>query len=101
MFAALRAGQVNAAWTSTADPDIPADLVVLADGTGTDPGRERGAAVSPQRAAESQLLALNEVAGVLDTAALVEMRRQVAAGADPGEVADRGWPSTRWANSRR
>jgi hypothetical protein len=30
------------------------------------------------------------VAGVLDTAALVEMRRQVIAGADPQAVAD-GW----------
>jgi glycine betaine/choline ABC-type transport system substrate-binding protein len=37
---------------------------------------------------ERQLLAINEVAGVLDTAALVEMRRQVAEGADPQAVAD-------------
>ncbi len=35
-----------------------------------------------------QLLAINEIAGVLDTAALVAMRRRVAAGADPGVVAD-------------
>lgn len=39
---------------------------------------------------ERQLLAVNEVGGVLDTAALVDMRRQVAGGADPQAVAD-GW----------
>jgi glycine betaine/choline ABC-type transport system substrate-binding protein len=39
---------------------------------------------------DRQLLAINEVAGVLDTAALVEMRRQVAGGAHPQAVAD-GW----------
>ncbi len=33
LFEALRSGQVNAAWTSTADADIPADVVVLADRT--------------------------------------------------------------------
>jgi glycine betaine/choline ABC-type transport system substrate-binding protein len=37
---------------------------------------------------ERQLLAINEVASVLDDAALVEMRRQVADGADPQAVAD-------------
>jgi glycine betaine/choline ABC-type transport system substrate-binding protein len=41
---------------------------------------------------DRQLLAVNEVAGVLDTAALVEMRRQVIGGADPQAVAD-GWLS--------
>ena len=33
LFDALRAGKINAAWTTTAAPDIPADLVVLADRT--------------------------------------------------------------------
>ena len=37
---------------------------------------------------EMQVLALNEVAGVLDTAGLVQMRRQVDAGSDPAHVAD-------------
>ena len=36
---------------------------------------------------DRQLLAINEVAGVLDTAALADMRRQVAGGADPQAVA--------------
>jgi glycine betaine/choline ABC-type transport system substrate-binding protein len=39
---------------------------------------------------DRELLAINEVAGVLDTAALVQMRRQVIGGADPQTVAD-GW----------
>ena len=33
LFAAVRAGQVNAAWTSTAAPDIPAELLMLSDRT--------------------------------------------------------------------
>jgi glycine betaine/choline ABC-type transport system substrate-binding protein len=37
---------------------------------------------------ESQVLALNEVAGVLDTAALAEMQQAVDDGADPARVAD-------------
>jgi glycine betaine/choline ABC-type transport system substrate-binding protein len=36
---------------------------------------------------EAQVLALNEVAGVLDTAALADMRAQVEDGTDPGLVA--------------
>jgi glycine betaine/choline ABC-type transport system substrate-binding protein len=39
---------------------------------------------------DRQLLAINEVAGVLDTAALAEMRRQLAGGAGPQAVAA-GW----------
>ena len=31
LFAALRAGQINAAWTTTATPNIPSELVVLSD----------------------------------------------------------------------
>jgi glycine betaine/proline transport system substrate-binding protein len=34
-----------------------------------------------------QVLAINEIAGVLDTAALKRMRQQVADGADPRSVA--------------
>ena len=37
---------------------------------------------------DRQVLAINEIAGVLDTAALVDMRRQVADGADPRTVAE-------------
>ncbi|REO06216.1 hypothetical protein DSI85_06815, partial [Mycobacterium tuberculosis] len=91
MFAALRAGQLVAAWTTTADPDIPADLIMLTDGK---PALIRAENIVPlyrrNALTERQLLAVNEVAGVLDTTALIGMRRQVAAGADPAAVAA-GW----------
>lgn len=89
MFAALRAGQLTAAWTSTASPDVPSDLVVLADGKPALVQAEN--VVSLYRRNEltdRQVLAINEVAGVLDTAALVDMHRQVIAGANPQTVAD-------------
>ncbi|MCV7257461.1 glycine betaine ABC transporter substrate-binding protein [Mycobacterium shimoidei] len=89
MFAALRAGQVTAAWTSTAAPDVPDDVVMLADGK---PALVQAENVVPlyrrNVLTDRQLLAINEVAGVLDTAALVDLRRQVAKGADPQAVAD-------------
>jgi glycine betaine/choline ABC-type transport system substrate-binding protein len=91
LFVALRAGQPTAAWTTTADPNIPADLVSLADGK---PALIRAENVVPlyrrNALSDRQLLAINEVAGVLDTAALADMRRQVAGGADPQAVAG-GW----------
>jgi glycine betaine/choline ABC-type transport system substrate-binding protein len=91
VFAALRAAQLTAAWTTTADPGIPADLVSLADGK---PALIQAENVVPlyrrNALSDRQLLAINEVAGVLDTAALADMRRQVAGGADPQAVAG-GW----------
>ena len=91
MLAALGAGQLTAAWTTTANPDIPADLVMLADGK---PALIQAENVVPlyrrNALTDRQLLAINEVAGVLDTAALAEMRREVAGGADPQAVAG-GW----------
>ena len=89
LFAAVKAGEVTAAWTTTADPNVPADLVVLTDGK---PALLQAENVVPlyrrNELTDRQLLAVNEVAGVLDTAAMVEMRRQVSAGADPQAVAD-------------
>ena len=89
IFDALRAGRINAAWTTTADPDVPGDLVVLADRR---PPLVPAENVVPlyrrNQLSEREVLALNEVAGEFDTAALVDMRRQVAGGADPGEVAE-------------
>ncbi len=91
MLAALRSGELTAAWTTTAAPDIPADLVVLVDGK---PALIQAENVVPlyRRNAlrDRQLLALNEIAGVLDTGALADMRRQIAGGADPQAVAG-GW----------
>lgn len=91
LFAAVRGGQPVAGWTTTADPDSPVDLVALTDGK---PSLIRAENVVPlyrrNALSDRQLLAINEVAGVLDTAALADMRRQVAGGADPQAVAG-GW----------
>lgn len=88
LFAELGAGNLTAAWTTTANPGIPADVVVLAD---RKPALIRAENVVPlyrrNALTDRQLLAINEVAGVLDTAALAEMRRQVEGGADPQVVA--------------
>jgi glycine betaine/choline ABC-type transport system substrate-binding protein len=89
LFDALKGGQINAAWTSTADPAIPDDVVVLAD---KDPPLVRAENVVPlcrrNGLSESQVLALNEIAGEFDTNALADMRRQLARGADPRQVAE-------------
>ena len=69
LFEGLRTGQVNAVWTSTADPDIPADAVVLADRTSLIRAENVVPLYRRNGLSEMQLLALNEVAGVLDTAA--------------------------------
>jgi glycine betaine/choline ABC-type transport system substrate-binding protein len=88
LFAALRAGQINAAWTTTAAPDIPAELLMLSDRTSLIRAENLVPLYRRNELTESQVLALNEVAGVLDTAALAQMRAQVADGTDPGLVAD-------------
>ena len=80
LFAALRSGQVNAAWTSTAAPDVPDDAVVLSDRTSLIRAENVVPLYRRNELTESQVLALNEIAGVLDTGALADMRRQVADG---------------------
>ena len=89
LFRALRSGRLTAAWTGTAAPETPDDLVVLTDRT---PTLVRAENVVPlyrrNELAEPQLLSLNQVAGALDTATLVQLRRAVADGADPQDVAD-------------
>ncbi len=87
LFDALRAGKVNAAWTTTAAPDSPADLVVLADRTSLIRAENVVPLYRRNELTEPQVLAINELAGVLDTAALAQMRGQVSDGADPGAVA--------------
>ncbi|AGZ50023.1 glycine betaine ABC transporter substrate-binding protein [Mycobacterium kansasii] len=88
MLTALRAGQLTAGWTTTANPANPADLVVLNDGKDALIQAENVVPLYRRNTlTDRQRLAINEVAGVLDTAALVEMRRQVAGGADPQAVA--------------
>jgi glycine betaine/choline ABC-type transport system substrate-binding protein len=89
LFNALRKGEVTAVWVSTATPDMPGDIVTLND---RKPDLVQAENVVPlyrrNELGEMQLRAINEIAGVLDTASLLEMRRQVAQGADPRSVAD-------------
>jgi osmoprotectant transport system substrate-binding protein len=87
LFDAARAGDVDAAWTTTASPGIPTDLVVLADSTSVVRAENVVPLYRRNTLGESQVLALNEVAGVLDTAALAEMRERVRDGDDPAVVA--------------
>jgi glycine betaine/choline ABC-type transport system substrate-binding protein len=88
LFAALRARQINAAWTTTATPGIPAELLMLSDRTSLIRAENLVPLYRRNELTETQVLALNEVAGVLDTAALAQMRGQVDDGADPAQVAD-------------
>jgi len=88
MFAAIRAGELTAGWTTTADPGVPGDLVALADRKPALIPAENVVPLYRRNAlSDRQLLAINEIAGVLDTAALADMRRQVAGGADPQAAA--------------
>jgi glycine betaine/choline ABC-type transport system substrate-binding protein len=88
LFAALRAGQISAAWTTAATPNIPSELVVLSDKTALIQAENIVPLYRRNELNEQQVLALNEVAGVLDTGSLADMRRQVAEGKEPGLVAD-------------
>lgn len=89
MFTALEKGDIDAGWTSTAAPDAPETVALLIDGS---PALVQAENVVPlyRRAelSERQVLALNEVAGVLDTAGLTAMRRRVDGGADPQVVVE-------------
>lgn len=89
MFAALKSAQIDAAWTSTAAPDVPPQAVVLSDKTDLIRAENLVPLYRRNQLTESQVLAVNEIAGVLDTGSLAEMLRQVAGGADPGAVAGR------------
>ena len=89
MFDALRAGSITAAWTYTADVAVPDGVVVLVDRKPTlVPAQNVVALYRRNELNQMQLRAINEIAGVLDTAALVDMLRQVRAGADPRSVAE-------------
>jgi glycine betaine/choline ABC-type transport system substrate-binding protein len=88
LFGALRAGRVGAAWTSTAAGGIPDDAVVLTDRTSVIRAENVVPLYRRNELSERQVLALNEIAGELDTGSLADMLRKVAAGTDPGAVAD-------------
>jgi glycine betaine/choline ABC-type transport system substrate-binding protein len=87
LFASLRAGQVNAAWTSTAAPNLPDNTVVLSDRTALIRAENVVPLYRRNELGEQQVLALNQIAGELDTGAIADMRRQVAEGKEPGVVA--------------
>ncbi|RAV12037.1 hypothetical protein DQP55_12710 [Mycolicibacterium sp. GF69] len=88
VFDAVRSGRARAAWTTTAAPGIPPELLMLSDRTSLIRAQNLVPLYRRNTLNERQVLALNEVAGVLDTAALAQMRAEVADGADPGHVAD-------------
>lgn len=89
MFDALRAGAVTAAWTTTAATGIPGGVVVLVDRKPTlIPAQNVVALYRRNELGQMQLRAINEIAGVLDTAALVGMLGRVKSGADPRVVAE-------------
>jgi len=89
MFDALRAGAITAAWTGTADAGVPDGVVVLVDQKPTlIPAQNVVALYRRNELNQMQLRAINEIAGVLDTAALVDMLRQVTTGADSRSVAE-------------
>jgi glycine betaine/choline ABC-type transport system substrate-binding protein len=87
LFASLLAGEVTAAWTSTAAPNLPDDAVVLSDRTSLIRAENVVPLYRRNELGEQQVLALNQIAGELDTGALADMRRQVAEGKEPGAVA--------------
>lgn len=89
LFAAVRSNVISAAWTTTASTIVPTDMVLLADGT---PALIRAynivALYRRNELREDQVLAINQLAGVLTTAALIDMCHAVSAGADPQLVAE-------------
>ena len=89
MFDALRSGAINAAWTSTAATGTPDGVLVLVDRKpALIPAQNVVALYRRNELGQMQLRAINEIAGVLDTASLVAMSDRVRSGADPGAVAE-------------
>lgn len=89
LFGALRDGAVTAVWTTTADTTVPDGVVVLVDRKpALVPAENVVALYRRNELGKMQLRAINELAGVLDTASLTDMVRQVKAGGDPRSVAE-------------
>ena len=87
LFAALKSGGVDVAWTSAAAPDVPETVVVLADRTALIRAENVVPIYRRNELTERQVLALNQIAGELDTGSLADMLRKVDEGAEPGAVA--------------
>lgn len=89
LFDALKAGVVTAAWTTTAQTGMPGGVVVLVDRKpALIPAQNVVALYRRNELGQMQLRAVNELAGVLDTASLVAMMDRVKSGADPRAVAE-------------
>jgi glycine betaine/choline ABC-type transport system substrate-binding protein len=89
LFDALRAGVVTAAWTTTAATGIAPGVIVLVDRKpALIPAQNVVGLYRRNEMGEMQLRAVNELAGVLDTAALVQMTAKVQGGSDPRAVAE-------------
>ena len=89
LFDALRAGSVTAAWTTTAATGVPDGVVILVDRKpALIPAQNVVALYRRNELDQMQLRAINEIAGVLDTASLVQMLAEVEAGADARAVAE-------------
>jgi glycine betaine/choline ABC-type transport system substrate-binding protein len=88
LVGALRSGRVDAAWTTTAVPGTPDDVVVLTDKTSAIRAENVVPLYRRNELNERQVLALNEIAGELDTGSLADMLGHVASGTDPAAVAD-------------
>jgi glycine betaine/choline ABC-type transport system substrate-binding protein len=89
LFDGLRAGAVTAAWTTTAATGVPGGVVVLVDRKPTlIPAQNVVALYRRNEMSQMQLRAVNEIAGVLDTASLTGMMGRVTSGADPRAVAE-------------
>lgn len=87
LFAALRSGRIDVAWTSSAASDVPDGVVVLADKTSLIRAENVVPLYRRNELSERQVLALNQIAGELDTGSLADMLRKVGEGADSGAVA--------------
>lgn len=88
LFNALKAGQVEAVWTSTADPALPEDAVVLSDETPLLRAENVVPLFRRNLLTEPQVLAINRIAGELDNDGLKDLRRAVADGAQPRQAAE-------------
>lgn len=89
LFDALKSGAVTAAWTATAATDVPGGVVVLVDRKpALIPAQNVVALYRRNELNEMQLRAINEIAGVLDTASLVHMLTRVQQGDDPRVVSE-------------
>lgn len=89
LFDGLRSGSVTAAWTTTAATGVPGNVVVLVDRRPTLIAAQNVVALYRRNEmGQLQLRAINEIAGVLDTASLVGMMDRVTSGSDPRMVAE-------------